>query len=69
MKLISEFAGLDMNQKHKMTNDYHQSSDSLVENYVTDYSIPEGVGVNFMINGTEKTCSNGNRRTIRDCGG
>lgn len=54
MKLISEFAGLDMNQKHEMTSDYHQSSDSLVENYVTDYSIPEGVAVNFMINGIEK---------------
>ncbi|KPN80290.1 Hydroxymethylglutaryl-CoA reductase [Apilactobacillus kunkeei] len=54
MKLISEFAGLDMNEKHEMTGDYHQSSDSLVENYVTDYSAPEGVAVNFMINGKEK---------------
>lgn len=54
MKLISEFAGLDMNEKHEITSDYHQSSDNLVENYVTDYSIPEGVAVNFMINGVEK---------------
>ena len=54
MKLISDFSGLDMEEKHEMTSDYHQSSDSLVENYVTDYSIPEGVAVNFMINGVEK---------------
>lgn len=54
MKLISEFAGLDMDEKHEMTSDYHQSSDSLVENYVTDYFVPEGVAVNFMVNGVEK---------------
>lgn len=52
--LISDFAELSDDQQNQLTKDYQAKNDYLIENYLTDYALPEGVAVNLIVNGDEK---------------
>lgn len=79
--LISEFAQLSDAQKQQLISDHQAKNDQLIENYLTDYALPEGVAVNLVVNGDEKVvpmvteepsviaaASNGARLLSRDNG-
>ncbi len=50
LALLSDFANLSDSQVEQFKKDYSANNDNLIENYVTNYSLPEGVAVNFVVN-------------------
>ena len=51
LKIIKKFSHLNSPQIQRLQNNYRQRSSGLVENYVTDYALPEGIAVGLKING------------------
>ncbi|MCL0330447.1 hydroxymethylglutaryl-CoA reductase, degradative [Apilactobacillus xinyiensis] len=50
LNIISKFSNIDAQYVNEKT-DFNAINDNLIENYVTDYSLPEGVCVNLKVNG------------------
>ncbi|MEJ6400148.1 hydroxymethylglutaryl-CoA reductase, degradative [Nicoliella lavandulae] len=53
LSVVGKYAELDEDNQALIKSHANSTSSHLIENYLTDYSIPEGVGVNLIINGNE----------------
>ncbi|MBW1604813.1 hydroxymethylglutaryl-CoA reductase, degradative [Lactobacillus sp. Sy-1] len=53
LSVVGEYATLNDDAKTLIKEHVNQTDAKLIENYLTDYSLPEGVGVNLMVNGVE----------------
>nr|WP_318530945.1 hydroxymethylglutaryl-CoA reductase, degradative [Apilactobacillus timberlakei] len=54
LSIISNFADLNNQEFNELFSSKKQKNNNLIENYITDYSLPEGIAVNFIINGLDK---------------
>lgn len=51
--LLSKLVQLSDDASQMLTDDYSATGNQLIENYITNYELPEGVAVNLMVNGRE----------------
>ncbi|MHA8137827.1 hydroxymethylglutaryl-CoA reductase, degradative [Lactobacillaceae bacterium Scapto_B20] len=51
--VVGKYADLDSDNQSLIKSHANSTNANLIENYLTDYSIPEGVGVNLVVNGHE----------------
>lgn len=51
IRILSQFSGLNAQQVNRLKKRREARSSGLIENYLTDYHLPEGVAVGFKING------------------
>lgn len=51
LKIIQRFSHLNSRQVQQLRNGRRRRSSGLVENYVTDYPLPEGIAVGLKVNG------------------
>lgn len=54
LSLLSTQLNLTSDELTLIANQRSQQGDAIIENYLMDYSVPEGIAVNFLINGQEK---------------
>ncbi|WP_105957367.1 hydroxymethylglutaryl-CoA reductase, degradative [Apilactobacillus quenuiae] len=54
LNIISDFSGLNNQEVNEFSASKNQKNNNLIENYITDYSLPEGIAVNFIIDGMSK---------------
>lgn len=54
LAILQAQLGLDEQDLELIARSRTIKGDQIIENYLTDFSIPEGVAVNFLINGQEK---------------
>ncbi|UQS84979.1 hydroxymethylglutaryl-CoA reductase, degradative [Apilactobacillus apisilvae] len=54
INIIGDFSELNSQELKSLYENHNERNNSLIENYITDYSLPEGIAVNFLINGEEK---------------
>ncbi|KID41063.1 hydroxymethylglutaryl-CoA reductase, degradative [Fructilactobacillus fructivorans] len=53
LKQVAQFADLDGSQLEVIRHHFDDTSSHLIENYLADYGLPEGIATNFVINGVE----------------
>ncbi|UQS87077.1 hydroxymethylglutaryl-CoA reductase, degradative [Nicoliella spurrieriana] len=53
LTVVGKYAELNDDAKKLIQTHVDQTDAHLIENYLTDYSLPEGVGVNLVVNGNE----------------
>ncbi|KRK57399.1 hydroxymethylglutaryl-CoA reductase, degradative [Fructilactobacillus fructivorans] len=53
LKQVAQFADLDGSQLEVIHHHFDDTSSHLIENYLADYGLPEGIATNFVINGVE----------------
>ena len=54
LAILQAQLGLDEQDLELIARSRTTKGDQIIENYLTDFSVPEGVAVNFLINGQEK---------------
>jgi hydroxymethylglutaryl-CoA reductase len=53
ISLLSQLVQLSDQANQLLTDSYSATGNQLIENYITDYELPEGVAVNLIVNGRE----------------
>ncbi len=68
-QLLAKYRGLTEEQSQLLFSQSDDTGNQLVENYVFNYQVPEGVATGLVVNGKKIFDADGNRRTVSDCGG